>query len=153
MPRSPADKVQDRTIAFRQIYVQITGSSDEALMLSQAAYWSKLVNNSWFYKSRDQWQHETGMKRRQQQSARKALVGRGYLQERPGHTGKATEFKLNWKIINKAIKDYVDTREKLFNGQAYGPVLKADVIDIKTRKKKSSRGTFVPGGMAERTTK
>lgn len=152
MPRSPADRVQDRVIAFRQIYVQITGSSDEALMLSQAQYWSNLVKGKWFYKSRAQWEHETGMKRRQQQSARKALVSRGYIQERPGHTGTATEFKINNRIINKAIKDYIDTREKLFNGQAYGPVLPAEVIDIKT-KKKITRGTFVQGGMAERTSK
>lgn len=136
MPESPADRSRDRIIAFRQIYVQITGSAEEALFLSQAHYWSKKVKDNWFYKSRAQWQHEIGLRRYQQVAARKALIARGYISERIGDIGAATEFKLNWRIINKAIKDYVDTREKLFNGQAYGPVKEATVIDFKTRKKK-----------------
>lgn len=137
MPKkSPAEDVLTRVIAFRQIFVQITGSSDEALMLSQASYWSNLVRGGWFYKSREQWQHETGIKRRQQLTTRKALLKRGYIQERKGHTGWATEFKVNNRVIIKAIMDYVRTRENLFKGQAHGPKPETEVIDFKTRKKR-----------------
>jgi hypothetical protein len=45
-------------------------------MLSQAVYWSKRANSNdegWFYKTRDQWEEETGLSRYEQESARKAL--------------------------------------------------------------------------------
>jgi hypothetical protein len=66
----------DRPIAFHRVFVKLTGSVTAALMLSQAVYWSKRANSSnegWFYKTRDQWEEETGLTRYEQESARKAL--------------------------------------------------------------------------------
>ncbi len=66
----------DRPIAFHRVFVKLTGSVTAALMLSQAMYWSKRANSNnegWFYKTRDQWEEETGLSRYEQESARKAL--------------------------------------------------------------------------------
>ena len=66
----------DRPIAFHRVFVKLTGSVTAALMLSQAVYWSKRANSNdegWFYKTRDQWEEETGLSRYEQESARKAL--------------------------------------------------------------------------------
>ena len=66
----------DRPIAFHRVFVKVTGSVTAALLLSQAMYWSKRVNSNnegWFYKTRDQWEEETGLSRYEQESARKTL--------------------------------------------------------------------------------
>lgn len=66
----------DRPIAFHRVFVKLTGSVTAALMLSQAMYWSKRANSddeSWFYKTIEQWEEETGLTRREQEFARKAL--------------------------------------------------------------------------------
>jgi hypothetical protein len=75
-------------IAFSRSLVRISKSVTAALMLSQALYWSKRTGeecNGWFYKSQDEWEDETGMGRREQENARKALRGIGVLfEERRG---------------------------------------------------------------------
>jgi len=65
----------DRPIAFHRVFVELTGSVAAALMLSQAVYWSKRTSDAggWFYKTRDDWEQETGLTRREQETARKAL--------------------------------------------------------------------------------
>ena len=66
----------DRPIAFHRVFVTVTGSVTAALMLSQAMYWSKRANSDderWFYKTIEQWEEETGLTRREQEFARKAL--------------------------------------------------------------------------------
>ncbi len=66
----------DRPIAFHRVFVQLTGSITAALMLSQAMYWSKRTtgsNDGSFYKTREQWEEETGLSRYEQESSRKIL--------------------------------------------------------------------------------
>ena len=66
----------DRPVAFHRIFVKLAGSVTAALLLSQAMYWSKRSKRdeeSWFYKTIEQWEEETGLTRREQESARKAL--------------------------------------------------------------------------------
>jgi len=68
--------VLDRPIAFHRVFVKLSGSVTAALLLSQATYWSKRVNTNdegWFYKTREQWEEETGLTRYEQETARKAL--------------------------------------------------------------------------------
>jgi hypothetical protein len=65
----------DRPIAFHRVFVTLTGSVTAALMLSQAVYWSKRTKDkdSWFYKTQDDWEEETGLSRSEQETARKKL--------------------------------------------------------------------------------
>jgi len=75
-----------RPIAFHRIFVTLTGSVTAALMLSQAVYWSKTGRkkgpwDGWFWKSADEWQEETGLSRREQETARKKLQQLGFWQE------------------------------------------------------------------------
>nr|WP_275667292.1 hypothetical protein [Vibrio sp. Isolate24] len=52
-------------------------------MLSQSIYWSRRTNASgWFYKTQDEWQDETGMTRRELDTARKKLRSLGILEEK-----------------------------------------------------------------------
>ena len=68
--------ILDRPIAFHRVFVKVTGSVAAALMLSQAMYWSQRTRSNgegWFYKTRDQWEEETGLSRYEQENARKTL--------------------------------------------------------------------------------
>ena len=63
----------NRPIAFRRALVDLTGSVQAALMLSQAIYWQERVTreDGWWYKSIEEWQEETGLTRRRLETARK----------------------------------------------------------------------------------
>lgn len=65
--------ILDRPIAFHRAFVDLTGSITAALFLSQAIYWQHRSDGGWWHKSRDEWQDETGMSRREQETARKKL--------------------------------------------------------------------------------
>lgn len=65
----------DRPIAFHRGFIRLTGSVTAALMLSQALYWARRTSDSegWFWKTREQWEEETGLTRSEQESAREKL--------------------------------------------------------------------------------
>lgn len=73
----------DRVIAYRREYAQIAGSAAGGLFLAQIIYWSgneeTLKRSGWFYKSGVDWTEETGLTRREQESARQALMDAGVL--------------------------------------------------------------------------
>jgi hypothetical protein len=73
----------DRPIAFHRCFVPLTGSVQSALMLSQAVYWSQRTRkgDGWFYKSQKEWEDETGLTRREQDSARRSLKSTGFWEE------------------------------------------------------------------------
>lgn len=73
----------DRPIAFHRCFVTLAGSITAALMLSQALYWQKRTkdHDGWWYKTRDEWTAETGMKRKEQEGARRKLRKLGLLHE------------------------------------------------------------------------
>jgi hypothetical protein len=91
----------DRPIAFHRSYVAITGSVTAALMLSQAHYWQLRSSQADFWKTYDEWHEETGMSRRELETARKILVGKGFLT----HTLSGCPAKSHYQVDFKAIYD------------------------------------------------
>lgn len=82
----------DRPIAFHPGFVELTGSVNAALMLSQAFYWTRRVKpeaDGWFYKSQEEWTKEIRLTRREQEGARKLLRATGFWKEhRKGNPAK-----------------------------------------------------------------
>ena len=77
--------VFDLPVSFHRCLVPITGGVTAALMLSQAIWTSQSIEpaaKGWFSKSQDQWSDETGLTRWEQETARRALRGAGFLEER-----------------------------------------------------------------------
>lgn len=74
----------DRPISFQRCFVDLTGSINGALMLSQAVYWSRRTSkdDGSFYKSRDEWQDETGLTHEQQEAVRRKLRTFPFWKER-----------------------------------------------------------------------
>ena len=74
----------DRPVAYHRTFRKITNSTVAAVLLSQAWYWSRTLpaeRDGWFYKTRDEWEEETGLTRSEQETARKHLKENGILSE------------------------------------------------------------------------
>ncbi len=76
-----------RCVAYHPRLVQLTGRVTAGLMLSQSLYWTKKLHlagrlDGWFWKSAQQWQDETGLSRREQDTARATLKALGVWQEK-----------------------------------------------------------------------
>lgn len=77
-----------RYIAYHPKLARLTGRVTAGLMLSQALYWTRRLavsdpdRHGWFWKTRDDWLSETGLSRREQDSARASLKRLNLLQER-----------------------------------------------------------------------
>lgn len=95
----------DRPIAFHRVFVTITESVTAALFLSQAIYWAKRTSNSerWFYKTREQWEEETGLERRQQESARKVLRHLGLLEEKLCGVPAKLHYRVNAEVLERKL--------------------------------------------------
>lgn len=63
----------DRPIAFHRAFVDLTGSVTAALLLSQATYWHRRCprENGWWWKTQTEWEEETGMSRKELDTARR----------------------------------------------------------------------------------
>lgn len=84
MKRNVTDAVREllggRVIAVPVKLVPVCGSLHAAVMCRQILWWQGTVGRA-FYKTREQWEEETGLTRAQQQTARKQLKERGILSE------------------------------------------------------------------------
>lgn len=73
----------DRPIAFHRCLVPIAGSVAGAVFLSQLIYWSKRSSqgDGSIYKTRTEWEEETGLGRLEQEAVRRVLREAGVLVE------------------------------------------------------------------------
>lgn len=81
-----------------------------ALFLSQVVHWSNVKDASgeeWFYKTRDEWEWETGLTRSNQETVRKNLVSRGFLKEEL----RGVPATLWFSIDREAIADAIDAAD------------------------------------------
>jgi hypothetical protein len=73
----------DRPVAFHRGLKKSVKGATTQLMLSQAIYWSKIQKHEdgWFYKTQTEWEEETNLTRREQETARKQLKTKAFWQE------------------------------------------------------------------------
>ena len=97
----------DRPIAFQRSFVRITGSINAALLLSQAVYWSSrtLQGDGWFWKTRADWEEETGLSRYEQEGARKLLRAKGVLLEELRDNPAKLYFRIDEKVLRRLLVD------------------------------------------------
>ncbi len=96
-----------KIIAFHREYVDLTGSITAALLLSQAVYWASKTKDpdGWFYKSLADWHEETGMKRREQDGARKRLDKHSWwTEDRHGPRG-TVRYRVDIQLLEAAIQN------------------------------------------------
>lgn len=90
-------------IAFHRVFVEITGTVTAALFLSQALYWTRRTDDGWFYKSQEEWDEETGMGRREQETARKALKTVRLIDERLDRLQHRMWYKVNLDRLDEML--------------------------------------------------
>lgn len=97
----------DRPIAFQRAYVRLGLGITGALMLSQAVYWSSRTKgqDGWFYKDQREWEEETGLSRREQETARKRLIEAGFLREQRKGVPCRLFYQVNLDALNSALRD------------------------------------------------
>lgn len=77
---------QERVIRFNVNLAVITQDVKATLFASQLLYWTQngqavIENGGWIFKTREQWEHETGLSRAEQERARSILLELGLVAE------------------------------------------------------------------------
>jgi len=101
-------------IAMHGIFIDITGSLVGGYMLSQAFYWSQRTSteDGWFWKTQKEWEKETRLSRREQDTARKILAGLYDSEGNPVWEEKLKgvpakmHFRLNLEALYRVMAEY-----------------------------------------------
>jgi len=99
------DDILDRPIAFNPSFKKITGSTNAALLLSQAFYWSKRTSNKdgWFYKTRSDWSEETGLGEDELDGARAKCRAAGVMEEKLQGVPATLHYRVNKKRVYELL--------------------------------------------------
>jgi hypothetical protein len=102
------DLLPNRTVGYSPDLARIVGGATTGLFLSQLLFLSDKGHNSdgWVYKSEAEMRQETGLSKREQQTARRKLLALGVIQiERRGF--KFTyHFKIIWERLYQVIQQF-----------------------------------------------
>lgn len=104
-----------RPIAFHRVFADLAGSAAGGLFLSQLFYWSDKGADAegWIYKTMEEWHEETALSRREQESARGALVALGVLEvERRGLPAR-----LHFRLDLDRLASLLDVTNKIVQGE------------------------------------
>jgi len=104
--------VFDRPIAFHRILAEVAGSVNGGVFLSQAMYWSnvKAAADGWFYKTSQDWEAETFLSRREQETVRRQLVRVKVLEEKRSGIPAKLYFRINNDVLLEKLREIVKTR-------------------------------------------
>lgn len=97
----------DEPIVFHRSYVPIAGGITAALFLSHAGYACEDQPNEhdgWFIRSQAEWERDTGLTRREQETARRLLRERGLLEERRVGMPAVLWYRVNWARLREALE-------------------------------------------------
>lgn len=103
-------RIMDRPIAFHRCFVDLTGSVTAALFLSQALDWQHWLPKEpggWWLKTREDWTEETGLSRREQETARRKLKEIGVLEEKRAGRPAKLLYRVNRGQLNALLNAMV----------------------------------------------
>ncbi len=108
----PLDKAMmldllDEPIVFHRAYVPVAGGITAALFLSYAGYAYESIpkdSNGWFTRTQAEWERDTGLTRREQETARRQLRERGLLEECRLGMPAVLWFRVNWRRLGEALE-------------------------------------------------
>jgi len=110
MNQTPAffDRYFRVSVRYRRIFFKLTKSIEATIFLSQAWFWWECSDqpNGEFWKTRRQWEKETGLTRRQQEMARSILLDLEFITEPTVTRGKPRRFIVGVTTVLEAIKRY-----------------------------------------------
>lgn len=97
----------DRPIAYHPDIARVAGGVKAGIFLSQLLYWSDKGKrgDGYIWKTQEDWEDETALTRREQESARKILKSKGLIEEKL----QGIPAKLYYKINTDILYDLLDT--------------------------------------------
>lgn len=95
-----------RTIAYYPNLKNVTGSTTATILLCQLIYWIDKTNDGWIYKDSMELEEETGLSYYEQQTARKALIDLGIIEEQYKRLDHKISFRLHLDVLNDLWDDY-----------------------------------------------
>lgn len=112
--------MMDRPIAFNRAFIELGLSVKASLMLSQAVYWSRRTTKpgGWFYKTQDEWFDEIGLRRREQEAARRDLREAGFLDEKKMGVPCKVFYRVNQDALSAAILSHGKSVQPSMHGNA-----------------------------------
>jgi len=108
-----------RSVSYYPELRKITGTANASIMLLNIIYWCDKGKRGqgWFYKSAQEIEEETGLTYREQQSARKALVSKGFIEENYERLSHRMYFRPIMKNMNEAWNLYRSRNDILSDGE------------------------------------
>lgn len=121
MINAPAlDRLLDRPVAFHPVFVDLLGSVEAAVLLSQAVYWQrrcKSGDGTW-YTSREEWHEQTRLGRYAQEQARAALRQHSWWHEERRGIPARLHYRVDLVGLMEAIAKLADGLPTSRQGQA-----------------------------------
>ena len=105
--------MNEKPIAFNKHYVFIGCGINGAVMLSQLVYWADKSKdkNGWIYKTGKEWTEETGLTRREQDTARKNLRELGFIEEHKHGVPCKVHFRVNQSALYQSLIELAQKRQ------------------------------------------
>jgi hypothetical protein len=116
----------DNPISYYRVFADMAGNASGAVFLSQLWYWTPRTKNpeGWIYKTVQDWFNETGLTRREIDTARKVLREKGIITEKLAgippkvhYKIQKAEFHLFLKVAVTAQRKRLDQRTNQFGGK------------------------------------
>lgn len=99
--------LSDRPIAYHPDIARVAGGVKAGIFLSQLLYWSDKGKRTdgYIWKTQGEWETETALTRREQESARKILKSKGLLDEKLQGIPAKLYYKINTDILYQLLDD------------------------------------------------
>ena len=96
-------------IALHPNLIRFFGSTNAAIMFQQIRYWCDRTNHAdGVFKTMSDFTEETGLSRREQESARKVLTAGEYIIETHRRVEHKLYFRINWQKFNEKFEKFCD---------------------------------------------
>lgn len=104
--------LEDRPIAYHAVLAKALGSVTAGILLSQLLYWAPRASDGegWFYKTREDIYEETGLGRREQETARKVLRRAGVIVEHLRGVPARIHFRIDMTKLTELLGSFQDEK-------------------------------------------
>lgn len=102
----------DAPITIHRVFVEICGSLNAAAILTDLSYIEREDRplDDWIEVPQDLWVQRLGLSRKEQVTARRLLLAKGFMEETRSGLPPRLFFRIRWLAINRAIRDAAKAR-------------------------------------------
>lgn len=103
--------IGNRIVAYHVAFARVVGSATAALLLSQLHYWANITTakerDGWFYKAAAEIEDETGLTRREQETARRILRDQGVIAEDRRSLPAKLWYQVNKERLFELVREHI----------------------------------------------